>query len=708
MQLGLSTPQRPQTASINGVLSAQSLTSILREQAAEATKRAQEAMAQPVVISLVEHIQKHWSLAKKAKEPVEREMLTAVRSRRGEYDPDKLAQIRQQGGSEIYMMIFATKARQLKALLTDILMGTGAEKPWTLSSTPKPDLPPTVANQIMQAVYEETVQAEMSGMPLSVEDIRQKMMDMKAQMHHRIMEHAQAEAEMAEHEIEDVLVEGGFLDALDQFVDDLAVFKTAFIKGPVVRMSNELKWVEGPDGRPTAQVTQVRKRVFERVDPFMVYPSPHARTVHDAPLIERHKLTRGDLSAMIGLEGYSEDAIRAVLDAHGSGGLHEWLSVDASRHEAEGRADTTNVHQGSETIDALQFWGSVSGKMLREWGMSDEEVPDEAKEYEVEAWLVGSWVIRAIINPDPLDRRPYFADGFSRIPGAFWHNSLFDVIRDCQDMCNAAARALSNNLGIASGPQVVVNVDRLPQGENLTELYPWKIHQVTNDPMGSNSTPVTFFQPSSNAHELMGVFERFSSMADEYSGIPKYMAGMAGGEGGAGRTASGMQMMIGNASKQIKNTVSSMDLHIIGPIVERTYQHLMMYEPDLEMAGDLQVRARGATSLLAKEAAQVRLNEFLMGTANPIDMQIVGMDGRAELLRHAVKRLDIPNPDKVVPSASVIKERAAVAQMQQQQLAMQQAAAGGQPNAGSGQELMGGGPTTDLFTPPAKPANSLA
>lgn len=191
----------------------------------------------------------------------------------------------------------------------------------------------------------------------------------------------------------------------------------------------------------------------------------------------------------------------------------------------------------------------------------------------------------------------------------------------------------------------------------------------------------------------MGVFQRFSELADEYSGIPRYMTGLAGGEGGAGRTASGMSMMIGNASKQIKQTISSIDIHIIGPSVERAYQWVLQYDPDADLKGDLKIVARGALSLVTKESAQVRRNEFLQFTGNPIDMQIIGLEGRAELLREASKALNI-NPDKVVPSISVIKQRAAMAQMQMaQQQGMQQ------PQAGGGQALMNGAPVEDQFSP---------
>ena len=696
--LGLAPPtNRPQQLNVGGLLSAKPLRTLLAEEAtAAAIKRSAEQQNQQLIQSLAAHIKADWTRAKDAKDTIEQEMLEAVYARRGEYTPDKLTQIKSQGGSEIYMKLHATKSRQAKALLGDVLIGSGVDKPWSIHATPKPDLPPEIVAEIMQTVQAAAAQAEMSPVPLQVDEIRQMLRDAKNTAEQQINEQARAEASRAEKELEDVLVQGGFLEALDQFIDDLTVFKTAFIKGPIVRRTPQLTWDRTP-GQPPKAVVEVRNSLhWERVDPLMMYPAPHSKGINDGPLIERHRLNRGDLSAMIGVDGYNEDAIRAVLDAHGTGGLHEWLSVDTARLTAEGRQQT---HQaGSGLIDALQYWGSVSGKMLLEWGMSKEEVTDEAKEYEVEAWQIGSWVIKATLNPDPLCRRPYHGDGYSRIPGAFWHNSLYDLLRDCQDMCNGAARALANNLGISSGPQVVVNIDRLPKGEAITEMYPWKMWQTITDPGGSSAAPVSFFQPNSNAAELMGVYEKFATLADEYSGIPRYMTGNTG-DGGAGRTASGMSMMIGNASKQIKQLVSSTDIHIIGPIVQGVFDWKMNYDPLADYQGDLNIVARGALSLVVKESAQVRRNEFLAATMNPLDSQIIGLEGRAQLLRESAKALDI-NVDKVIPSESVMRAKQQAAE--QQMLLQQQMAQGQQPGAPgpqNGQELMNGAPTTDNFSP---------
>lgn len=674
---------------------------------AAAINRAQESSNKPVVQGLVGLLQKHWSLAKQAKREPEKEMLEAVRAKNGRYSTDMEQQLTAQGGSQIYMMLFAAKARQAKALLTDVLVGAGVEKPWTISASPQPTLPPEDITQIMRAVQQIVFEAEQSPTPMPTEDIRQLLRDAKDRLEDQIMVTARFEAQQAEKQMEDCLVEGDYLLAMDEFLDDLTVFKTAFIQGPIVRMEPQLRWVAGPDGKSTAEVKTVKVLKWERVDPFMLYPAPHAKNVDDAYLIHRHCMGRGELSAMIGVEGFDEDAIRAVLDKHGAGGLKEWLSIDVEKTTAEGRDDANSLG-GDELIDALKYMGSVSGKMLREWGMKG--IKDDAKEYPVEVWYIGEFVIKCLINPDPLARRGYYADGYNRVPGAFWNNSLYDLIQDVCAMCNAAARALANNIGISSGPQVGVNIDRVAPGEDISEMYPWKIWQFSQDPMGSTAAPITFFQPNSNSAELLGVYDKFGLMADEHSGIPRYMTGTEGTPG-AGRTASGLSMMVGNASKVIKSLVSSIDLRVTTRVLKRLFDWKMQYDPEFDYRGDLQIVPRGALSLQVKEAASQARMQFLQATMNPLDTQIVGVEGRAAVLREVAKGLNM-NTDNVVPSLSTMKIKAIQAQQAAMQAQEQQGPQAQAPVAPavqngpqSGQTLMDGGPQTDTFSPTPNPGN---
>ena len=260
---------------------------------------------------------------------------------------------------------------------------------------------------------------------------------------------------------------------MDAFIDDLVTFPAAILKGPVVRVRPQLKWKPGPNGKMGVDTEDAFRLEWERVDPFDLYPAPDATCIDDGYLIERHRLSRTDLVGLRDVEGYSTPAINAVLDEYGKGGLHEWLYVDSERAEVEGKSLMTLTNP-SELIDALEFWGSVQGKMLLDWGVDESEVEDSLAEYHVEAWLIGRWVIKLTINPDPLHRKPYYKTSWENIPGAFWGKSIPELCADTQAVCNAAARALVNNMSLSSGPQVAYDVSRLPVGEDLTQMYPWK------------------------------------------------------------------------------------------------------------------------------------------------------------------------------------------------------------------------------------------
>ena len=680
---------------MGGILTAMSA----KDLAAEERSKAQAAQAQPMIKSLSTYVRGRWVEARKAKEQtVEQRMFKAVRARRGEYDPDVLTKIRETGGSEIYMMLTSNKCRAAASWLRDVMLGSGSDKPWTLRPTPIPTLPPDVTEEMRQAAIEQMTKVmNATGQMLPPTQLRKYLNELREEYLYNLQEEAKFKVRQMENKMEDQLIEGGFIKSLDQFLDDLTTFPAAFLKGPIVRRKPVMKWNSNAQSGYQLEVVDDLVLEWERVDPFMIYPSPSSMGIDDGYLIERHKLRQPDLEALIGVEGYDDEAIRMVLDTYGRGGLQEWLIVDSTKAQAEGRSTVAVMQNSEHLIDALQFWGPVSGQMLLDWGLSEDEIPDKAKQYYCEAWLIGEFVIKASLNYHPLGKMPYFKASYEEIPGTFWGNSTYDLIKDCQDMCNSAARALSNNMGIASGPQVVINVDRVPAGDDITNLYPWKIHQVTSDPMGSSAKPIDFFQPSSNVQELLTTYEKFSVLADEYSGIPRYMTGNSP-SGGAGRTASGMSMLMSNANKAMKQVVQNIDTSVMTPMLERLYFYNMKYSDDNELKGDVNVVARGAIGIVAKEAAQVRRNEFLAATANPIDMQIMGVEGRATLLREMSKDLDM-NPDEIVPPREMLKVAQQVqAMMQQGQPPAMPAQGQPQGNPTNNQQaLANGAPITDHF-----------
>lgn len=690
----------------------------------EEQREADARQNSPEIQGIVGYVKNAWEEAKSERLVVEDRMAASLRQRRGEYDSGKLQAIREMGGSEIYMMLTSVKCRAAASWLRDSMLGSGASKPWTINPTPVPDLPPQTLQDIAMRVQQEIDKfLAAGGLPPTEDMIHVANQIAIDRLMAQRVDAAQKSAKIVEKKMEDQLAEGGFNKAMHEFIDDIVTFPSAFLKGPVIRKKPQLTW--GPNNEPIVKDELTKE--WERVSPLYIYPSPQSEGIHDGYLIERHILSRTQINELRGVEGYDEGAIKEVLAEYQLGGLNEWLNIDTmsdSREETRLRGGS-GVVPAAATIDAIQFWGDIPGQMLIDWGMDAKKVPDPLKDYSAEVWLIGRWAIKVMLNPDPLRRRPYYKASYEEIPGQFWGHGVTDLVRDCQDVCNAAARSLVNNMGFASGPQMWVNVDQLADGEEVTVLVPWKIHQGKSDPMGGSQPPVGFFQPNSLSRELMEVYQKYSDLADEYSGVPKYMQGQSAGSG-AGRTASGFSMMMSNAGKAIKQVLSNIDVSIMQPLLEFLFYHNMRYSLDEALKnGDIKIVARGASGLIAKEAHQVRLNEFLnMTISNQTVSQIIGPEGIAELLREGAESLHM-DTDKIVPSEDMIKANQMAASQEQKAEKMQQdamlAAASGQPieqisfqrdangemqgmeikapQGPTGQQLMDGAPVTSNVVP---------
>jgi hypothetical protein len=113
---------------------------------------------------------------------------------------------------------------------------------------------------------------------------------------------------------------------------------------------------------------------------------------------------------------------------------------------------------------------------------------------------------------------------------------LVELFGDIQETYNATLRALINNVALASGPQVGVNTDRYDApADGVIRVRPWQVWRFDSDPTASaGEKPVEFWQPALQAQELMALLSFLQNMADEISGIPRYLTG-SDKLGGAGR-----------------------------------------------------------------------------------------------------------------------------------------------------------------------------
>lgn len=613
---------------------------------------------------------------------IEGEIVSGARAYNNQYDPKDLQRIKEEGGSEIFMSITNMKCRATASWIKDILLNPNMDS-FMVEPTPIQDLPGDLKAAIEQEIQaevekrkEQVATAEATtpeGQPQgatpaqppsnlqeaerNLRDINQMRRDIAAALYEEIKKEGLFQIKQIERLIKDQLVEGGWEQALSDFIDDFVVYPIAIMKGPVITKNKKLTWVDG-------EAVVSEEYVFDnkRVSPMDFYPSPRSTTIQDGDTVEHVRYSKSDIRAMKGLPYYKDEMIEKVLENPQS----NWLNItNIEDDKAEIEKRGTEHEMNENVIHGLHFFGKVSGDLLLDWGVEDSEfeVDDATQEYEVEILLAGSEVIKCQINDDPLNRRPYYKASFNNIPGSFWGRSLPNIIKDDQRMCNAAARSLANNMGLSSGPQTVINIDRLADNGDIEDLRPLKIWQATSDKTGGSGKAIEFFTVPSNASELLTVYDSFDKKADDASGIPKYAHG---GERatGAASTAQGLAMMLESASKSIKNAIRNIDLGLIIPRVEYQFYYNLVANPELNYTGDVNIRALGSSALTVKGSQQLRRNEFLQTTANPIDMSIIGVEGRAEILREMADDLGLGK--NIIPDNLELKRKQEEQQKQAQ------------------------------------------
>jgi hypothetical protein len=66
--------------------------------------------------------------------------------------------------------------------------------------------------------------------------------------------------------------------------------------------------------------------------------------------------------------------------------------------------------------------------MLLEYGISTRSIPDPLRDYFVQAWLIGRYVIKVQLSPSPRKRHPYYITSFEKVPGTPVGNGLPDIL----------------------------------------------------------------------------------------------------------------------------------------------------------------------------------------------------------------------------------------------------------------------------------------
>ena len=614
---------------------------------------AEKKATQPVITQLAGYIQHAFQAAQQHRETtgITQRIINSRRLKQGRYSAAKRTEIERTGGSTLFFNITEPKCESFDAWMSDVFSGSG-ERPWDLEPTPIPALSMDETINVQELTVQRFRELQMTGQPVNPEEVQQFASDLYDETLKLRVDDARERAARMAQKIEDQAVEGGFSDALVNFFTDLGDYPSAILKGPVFSPKKRLAWKDGK-----LEVEEEVIPTWYCVDPMKFYPGPNARTVHESYLCEIVDFDRGELANMRDVAGWDGESIQTVLGMGSAiSNALDNLPGEAQMAVMENRDTTFNGGLPDATIRAVEFWGNVQGAMLRQWGL-DNGIDDDFRFYAVNCIMINNVVVRAVLNPDPLGKRPYYVSSFIKNKNSLWGmKSIPEKMEDCQDAVNGCQRNLMNNLAFAAGPQVSADLDATPPSHvpTMNQQYPLKVWTYHGSKT-QKTEPVRFFQPSSNAGELLEVSEFYKKEADDRTLIPRYVVGDQD-MSGAGATASGLSMLMGASSRGIKRVIKNVDTDVMRPVITCMYVYNMIHLSDESLKGDAQVVPRGALAMLVREQTQLRRQEFLNMTNNPTDLEIIGIERRANLLREIAKGLDLPE-EKIVPSEDELRQR---------------------------------------------------
>jgi hypothetical protein len=582
--------------------------------------------------NLVGIIKNRFQQAQDARQTDETRWLKAYENYRGLYN--KSVKFRDSEKSRIFVKITKTKVLAAYGQLIDVIFGT-SKFPIGISETKVPEgelasahldiqvgapgiestmgggeLPENIGNRVEDTVNPYDIGYEGDGKVLkpgatfnkgffeeSLEDKARDKLVEGFSSNPQVLElsPAQRAARRMEKLIHDQIDESKGSSEIRNALLESALLGTGIVKGPFNFNKKLHKWDTNEEGERTYNPLEVRVPRIEFVSCWDFYPDPAATNIDECEfIVHRHKMNRSQLRQLRNMPYFNEDAIRECIQQGPN-----YTEQDFESH----LKDDVRADDYQSNFEVIEYWGIMDAEYAREVGIDLPDTVDDLDEVQINAWVCGSQLLRAVINPFTPYRLPYQAFPYERNPYNFFGIGVAENMDDSQQIMNGHARMAVDNLALAGQTGV----------QSMT------------------------------------------------------------------RTASGMSMLLGAASLNVKTVVKNLDDFLLRPLGEAFFQwNMQFFEGGLDVKGDLEVRATGTNSLIQKEVRSQRLTTFLQTTQNPAIAPFVKISKLVSELAHS---LDL-DPDEILndPEEAAIMAQIIGMQNAGQTTSPQAQGVGGQPN----------------------------
>lgn len=593
---------------------------------------------------------------------MELKWLRNLRQYLGIYDPDIQTELDKSKRSSAYPRITRVKCVSVLSRIMN-LMFPGNERNWSVRASPSADMSP---QDVMQAMQIEQQRQQEAGVQLPMTDETVQL---------AVQRLAEERAKALSVIIDDQLQEIGGDQTLDYIALNRKVcasgilFGIGLLRGPFVRTTTRTKWVmmppdqQGGQPQPSSQEVPSYKPMYEFLPVWDFYPDLSAKTLTTMDgYFTRMVMSKAQLRDLANRPDFLGFMIKNYIINNQTGNYKprtfetDLRNMGVKTNVSEQKADTGKY-------EIIIWHGPVTASQLVAAGV---QVPPDrmADDIEAEVWTIDGQVIKADMNPwrkigvDVKTIHPFLFDEDDTSPIG---NGLPNVMRDSQMSIAATTRMLLDNASIVCGPNLEVNTALLRADQDYSSVSAYKIW-YRDDLSGDISAPaVRNIVIDSHIDELLKSIDLFMKFAD----LETFVGPATGGDMSKGpseplRTAAGASMLRGDAALPFKDIVRNFD-SFTQSVIYSLVQFNKKFNPDRVKAGDYNVIARGATSLIAKEIRGIQIDS-ISATLRPNE-EIHVDDRKLVEARFAVRDLD----DILLPMDEVKRRQAAQSQTQEAQ-----------------------------------------
>lgn len=521
----------------------------------------------------------------------------------GIYDPDIVALLGNR--SKAYPKITRAKCISVLSRIMN-LMFPGNERNWDLKASPNAEMSP---DDVRAAVLAAAQKAQEMGLqpqmtPEFVQDAVQRLADERA--------------EAVKALIDDQLQEIGGDQTLDYIALNRKVIASGIqygigvLVGPFARVEQQTSWGVGPDNRPALQ-TEVRyKPQLEFMPVWDFYPDMSAKSYANMDgYFRRYVMSKAQVRRLADREDFFREVIRKYLAGEGQQGNYKELPFELDLRYMGSKLNVNATQRTDGNKYEVVVWnGVVSARLLRDIGctVKDEDIGDDI---DAEIWMIGNTVIKAQVNPWRalgVDVRTYHVFVFDEDDTSIIGNGLPSIMRDSQMSIAAATRMLLDNASVVCGPNLELNLDLLRADQDLTAVSAYKMWYREGSGADASAPAVRNLSVDSHMDELLKTIDLFMKFVDMETFVnPANGGDMERQKSEPMRTAAGASMLRADAALPFKDVIRNFD-SFTQSVIYALVQFNKKFNADKAPAGDFNVIARGATSMIAKEIRGVQMD----------------------------------------------------------------------------------------------------